>query len=163
MTTYNKNNRVLSYALYGVPKQEAYGWVPTDEVYCSSLQGGMYQFEKDRLADEQALRDELRKNMQAIFPTMTQSSGVDESDEDVEECISPYNISRFLDEVNRVHGLNISDVNKHQYISCLMGRSGPLTGVIGLLGGVAWEGADHFRPEIVKSYGGRWNLLNNNI
>ena len=123
----------------------------------------IYLIEKDRLADEQDLRDELRKNMQAIFPATTQSSIVDEGKDDVEEDINPYNISRFLDEVKRVHGLNISDVNKHQYISCLMGRSGPLTGVIGLLGGVAWEGADHFRPEIVKSYGGRWNLLNNNI
>ena len=81
MTTYNKNNRVPSYALYGVPEQEAYGGVPTDEAYRSGLDNGMYQFEKDRLADEQALRDELRKNMQAIFPENGQNVllSIDES------------------------------------------------------------------------------------
>ena len=66
MTTYNKNNRVPSYAL-GVPEQEAYGGVPTDEAYRSGLDNGMYQFEKDRLADEQALRDELRKNIISVL------------------------------------------------------------------------------------------------
>ena len=99
MTTYNKNNRVPSYALYGVPEQEAYGGVPTDKAYRSGLDNGMYQFEKDRLADEQALRDELRKNMQAFFPATTQSSIVDEGKDDVEEDINPYNISRFWDGV----------------------------------------------------------------
>ena len=67
MTTYNKNNRVPSYALYGVPEQEAYGGVPTDEAYRLGLDNGMYQFEKDRLADEQDLRDELRKNIISVL------------------------------------------------------------------------------------------------
>ena len=83
MTTYNKNNRVPSYALYGVPEQEAYGGVPTDEAYRSGLDNGMYQFERDRLADEQALRNTIKSNMLSILSNDEQTLFLNDMEKDI--------------------------------------------------------------------------------
>ena len=90
MTTYNKNNRVPSYALYGVPEQEAYGGVPTDEAYCSGLDNGMYQFEKDRLADEQALHNTIKSNMLSILSNDEQTLLFNDMEKEIIDRVTPH-------------------------------------------------------------------------
>lgn len=57
-----------------------------------------------------------------------------------------------------VQPLNISDVNKHQYVSCVGASGGPLAAAETLAGGVFKEFADTknklFNPQQRKAYGG---------
>ncbi len=63
----------------------------------------------------------------------------------------------------RVAKLNVSDENKHQYMSCLAGKEGPAMTAIGLAAGAAKEVDDlQYKlrnEEEIKRYNGRWGIV----
>lgn len=63
--------------------------------------------------------------------------------------------------------LPISDVNKHQYISCVGSTGGPLATLETLGGGIYKEYEDYQKkvnnPQLLNKYGGKWGVLKDNI
>lgn len=63
--------------------------------------------------------------------------------------------------------LPISDVNKHQYVSCIGSVDGPLAAAETLSGGIYKEYIDYNKkannPELLKKYNGKWGIIKDNV
>ena len=63
--------------------------------------------------------------------------------------------------------LSISDVNKHQYVSCVGSTDGSLATLETLGGGIYKEYEDYQKkvnnPQLLQQYGGKWGVLKDNI
>ncbi|MBQ8481416.1 MAG: hypothetical protein IJ532_02640 [Alphaproteobacteria bacterium] len=63
--------------------------------------------------------------------------------------------------------LNMSDVNKHQYVSCVGSTGGPLATAETLIGGAKKEIDDYKKKmndeELLKQYGGRWGVIGDGL
>ena len=61
----------------------------------------------------------------------------------------------------------ISDVNKHQYVSCVGATGGSLAAVETLAGGIYKEYADYNKKmndkDLLKKYGGKWGVISDGI
>lgn len=72
-------------------------------------------------------------------------------------------VYRALKEKDKVTPMDISDENKHQYISCVGSQGGLGSSAITLVGGVLKEGKDIYKkllkPEERKKYGGSLGVL----
>ena len=59
--------------------------------------------------------------------------------------------------------LNMSDVNKHQYVSCVGSTGGPLATAETLAGGIYKEYVDYNKKmnnqDLLKQYGGKWGVI----
>ena len=59
--------------------------------------------------------------------------------------------------------LDMSDVNKHQYVSCVGSTGGPLATAETLVGGVKKEIDDYNKKmnnqDLLKQYGGKWGVI----
>ena len=68
---------------------------------------------------------------------------------------------------DRIAPLPISDVNKHQYVSCVGSTGGPLATLETLGGGIYKEYEDYQKkvnnPQLLNEYGGKWGVLKDNI
>lgn len=63
--------------------------------------------------------------------------------------------------------LNISDVNKHQYVSCVGSTGGPLATAETLAGGVYKEYVDYNKKmnnqDLLNQYGGKWGVVGDGL
>ena len=63
--------------------------------------------------------------------------------------------------------LDISDVNKHQYVSCVGSTGGPLAATETLAGGLYKEYVDYNKKmnnqDLLKQYGGKWGVIGDGI
>lgn len=61
----------------------------------------------------------------------------------------------------------ISDINKHQYVSCIGAKGGPLAAAETLAGGIYKEFDDYKKksnnPQLLKQYGGRLGIISDNL
>ena len=72
-----------------------------------------------------------------------------------DDIISPNNsylnnLSNWVDEKNRVSSMNLSDENKHQYMSCLAAKGNPAMMATGIAGGIARE-LDDYRTKLFNT------------
>ena len=62
---------------------------------------------------------------------------------------------------------NVSDINKHQYVSCIGSSGGPLATVETIAGGVKKEIDDYNKKmnneNLLKQYGGKWGVIGDGI
>lgn len=76
-------------------------------------------------------------------------------------------IKRANNEANRIKSLNISDENKHQYVSCLGAQGGGISAALTLLGAVEKECEDLYRKTTSsverKKYEGVVNIWNDSV
>ena len=72
-------------------------------------------------------------------------------------------VYRALKETDRISPMNISDENKHQYISCVGSQGGLGSSIVTLAGGTYREAKDIYKkllkPEERKKYGGSLGVL----
>ena len=72
-------------------------------------------------------------------------------------------VYRALKEADRISPMNISDENKHQYISCVGSQGGLGSSIVTLAGGTYREAKDIYKkllkPEERKKYGGSLGVL----